>query len=173
MKEEFKPLYLTEAPYVTSCHTRRDREKYEKHAREYYAIGVIILEIMIGTEFVMVATHEGMMRRLVENVAAYIDKETYVLLEWLILDEGVVGIKRYVDEVLINDGDKIKDNILRLHAAIPTDTVLRGMLKSFEDRKQEDLWGNLQENQVQFKNIDRNIKREAVRIDDQPEEEIR
>ena len=40
-------------PYETDYHTNKEREEYEVHAREYYAVGVVILEVLVGTEYVM------------------------------------------------------------------------------------------------------------------------
>ena len=57
-KEEAQPFYKTEAPYKADYHTNKEREKYEIHAREYFATGMIILEILSETPIVLPLANE-------------------------------------------------------------------------------------------------------------------
>ena len=57
-KAEGPPHHQTEAPYKADYHTNKEREEYQRHAREYYATGMILLEIILETPLVLPLANE-------------------------------------------------------------------------------------------------------------------
>ena len=134
---------------------------------------MIILEILGGTALALAATHEGIMRNLLEEVGPFIDADTLGLLEYLILDEDVVSLSAYMNKVLVDENEAVENSILTLNAAAPTNKLMNEMLQNFDAKKQEASVMYLEKYGLLAVDVDKKIIREEIRIEDDESEESR
>ena len=68
--------------------------------KDRYSVGIVILEILVGTELVISARVEELVEKLVDDCETYLDLEMTRLIRYLILDEGQFNISEYVKKLI-------------------------------------------------------------------------
>jgi hypothetical protein len=101
--------------------------------KDYYSVGIIILEILVGTDIVIPATTEVHLEKMYQDCCAYLDSNTQGLLSYLIFDENVININTYIEIVEENDGEIITTQILKIEAALEEDGDLQRWTKTFDE----------------------------------------
>jgi hypothetical protein len=86
-----------------------------------YSIGIVILEIIVGTELTIMTKRPLYLTKLLSDLTEYLDEETMALLNHLILDKEEVDIPAFIDSHLSDGHDKIKPDILRVKLAVGID----------------------------------------------------
>jgi hypothetical protein len=95
-----------------------------------FSVGIIILEILAGSDLILAATNEELQTKLLIDCQVYLDAATGSLLRYLILDKRYVDIETYIKHFIGGERDVITDNILRLQAALLEDSDLQHWQKS-------------------------------------------
>lgn len=80
---------------------------------DQFSIGMIFLEILIGTELVINATNEELQNKLVVDCCCYFDQATTSLLRYLIFDEEYVDVETYVQHFIGGERDVVRGCILK------------------------------------------------------------
>jgi hypothetical protein len=112
------------APYISHLiHHNRYRTKALFH-KDRFSVGVIILEMLIGTDLVIAATLEELLKKLLYDCCPYLDPETYKVLSYLILDEDEVDLNAYIKNDITSEHKVIRANILKVEAALLEDAEL-------------------------------------------------
>jgi hypothetical protein len=74
-KEEKKcPVITTKPPYSGLFGLLKEREQWESHARDMYSIGVVILEIIVGTEMAIMTKRPLGLIKLLSDLTDYLDE---------------------------------------------------------------------------------------------------
>ena len=92
-------------------------------------MGVIILEILVGTELVLAARNEELVEQLLDDCSPYLDGATEHLLRHLILHEGNPSIDDHMRQLVSDGKSAIRASILRIEEAISIDQVLRSWMQ--------------------------------------------
>jgi serine/threonine protein kinase len=64
----------TAAPYSGSHGIMKEREAWESQTRDIYSIGIVILEILVGTEMVIMAKNPIIMSKLIGDLEDYLNE---------------------------------------------------------------------------------------------------
>jgi hypothetical protein len=85
----------------------KEREGWESQSRDMYSIGIVILEVIVGTEMVIMAKNEGSVAGLLNNLETYLDESTIALLRYLIQDEDYLDIRAFIEKNLNDESIQI------------------------------------------------------------------
>jgi hypothetical protein len=85
----------------------KEREGWESQSRDMYSIGIIILEVIVGTDIVIMTKNEGYMDGLLGNLEMYLDDSTMALLRYLIQDDDHVDIRAFIENKLTDESIQI------------------------------------------------------------------
>ena len=114
-------LYL---PYRYSF-IKNHRYRYEaKYFKDRYSIGIVILEILVGSELLFAANTEELVEKLLDDCTPYFDSDVTTLLRILILNEANIDIGIYVDGTIRKVSSKLESSILSVEKAMKTDYFL-------------------------------------------------
>jgi hypothetical protein len=94
------PVITTKPPYCGLFGLLKEREHWETQARDMYSIGVVILEIIVGTELAIMTKRPLGLTKLLSDLIDYVDKDTMALLNYLILDKDEVDLKVFIQSHL-------------------------------------------------------------------------
>ena len=83
-------------PYRYSFIKRHHYRLKALSVKDRYSVGIIILEILVGTEPVLAARHEELVEQLLDDCSPYLDRATELLLRHLILHEGNSNIDAFM-----------------------------------------------------------------------------
>lgn len=83
-----------------------------------WSIGMVLLEILVGTEIVIMIKGTDCVEDILDILERYLDWGTLKLLEYLLLFRGAVDAATYIKEYLDPAPTLIADNIRRLQIAI-------------------------------------------------------
>ena len=120
-----------EAPYCSmGFMEHRHLEKSDAHW-DTWSVGVIILEILMGTEFVLLANNHQKLLSALQMSAEYLDRALYELLEEMLLDGYFGKATAFVEEHEHGEGDIIAENIRRMDAETREDYELQERVKAF------------------------------------------
>jgi serine/threonine protein kinase len=122
----------TPAPYSGSHGSMKEREAWESQTRDIYSIGIVILEILVGTEMVIMAKNPIILSKLIGDLEDYLDEQTMALLKDLIFDVGDMDKKGFIETHLSDGIMKIQDDILKVHAAVQCDQSLKRLTENFQ-----------------------------------------
>jgi hypothetical protein len=112
------------APYISHLvHHSRYRTKALFH-KDRFSVGVIILEMLVGTDLVIAATLEELLNKLLYDCCPYLDAETYKVLSYLILDEDEIDLDAYIRHYISSEHGVIRISILKVEAALLEDAEL-------------------------------------------------
>jgi hypothetical protein len=78
----------------------------------------VILEILVGTEMVVMTKNAISLSKLIGDLEDYLDEQTMALLKNLIFDIGDMDIRGFIETYLSDGIMKIQDDILQVHAAV-------------------------------------------------------
>ena len=92
--------------------------------KDRYSLGMIILEILLGSELVLAAQTEELVEKLLDDCSTYLDGATQALLWFLTLYVGELNLKDFVDHFIGGERDVIRADILRVEEALMKDPVL-------------------------------------------------
>lgn len=106
-QKETKLVIKTHSPYAGRHGLMKEREAWESQSRDMHSIGVVILEVIVGTELVIMAKNEDYMAKLLNDLEMYLDEETMALLRYLIQDDGHVDIRAFVENKLSDQSQLI------------------------------------------------------------------
>ena len=81
---------------------------------DYWAVGMIILEILVGTQTVMCIDTHAKARQILEDYEPYMEPQLMTLLEFLILSKDPVNFGDYIEWVLDQDQDLVSKCITSL-----------------------------------------------------------
>ena len=106
-----------------------------------YAIGAMILEIIVGTEILLMIKSFADMKKLMNICANFIDEETVKVLKTLFQMGEHENFMTYLNDVLIPNPDIIAENIRAMDMAIEEEPALKHTITEF--------WGEIDKNQPQ------------------------
>lgn len=86
------PTVTIKPPYSGLFGLLKERESWEPYARDMYSIGVIILEVLAGTELVIMSRETTGISGLLQDLEDYLDLKTMALLNYLIRDHEEINI---------------------------------------------------------------------------------
>jgi hypothetical protein len=111
-------------PYISHLiHHNRYRSKALFH-KDRFSVGVIILEMLVGTDLFIAATLEELLKKLLLDCCPYLDPETYKVLCYLILDEDEVDFNAFINNFITNEHEVIRTSIIKVEAALLEDAEL-------------------------------------------------
>ena len=111
-----------------------------------WSIGITILEIIIGTELVVMCTNYPDVKLLVETCSEYIDKDTCKVIKLLLSMEDEGNIEDYLNAVLKSNPILMAENIRAINSAISEEPLLHSTRDKFwEEHRQK-----LQEHSVKY-----------------------
>jgi hypothetical protein len=77
------------------------------------SVGMVILEMLVGTDLMITATLEGLQDKLLKDCQGYFDKATGSLLRYLILDDDWFDIETYIQHFIGGERDVVTGCILK------------------------------------------------------------
>jgi hypothetical protein len=96
--------------------------------RDHWCFGIILLEILAGSELVLgIRCHEDL-RSLFYAVANYLDEDTRHVLQHLLFMKKDVDLEAYVGETLDRKKEHVAQGIRRINAAIEESAKLQRFL---------------------------------------------
>ena len=122
--EKATRLVASEAPYnafridETFC---MDESSVEL---DQWSVGVVILELLVGTDLVIVANSAQKLRDLLIHCGQYIDGQTHMLLSFLLFDYPWIDVQDYASCTLKNNPTLMIENIRGMDVALGEDRVL-------------------------------------------------
>ena len=116
---------MLHAPYVYDL-ILLDKFKDVAHpVKDKYSIGVIIFEILVGTDLMIGANDENEVALLLEYCFPYLDPATQSLLQFLIFNEHRIDVQMYIDHFALPPSGRVDTDILRFEAGLPLDYMLQ------------------------------------------------
>ena len=104
------------APYCSLGYMEHGHiEKSDAHW-DTWSVGVIMLEILIGSEFVLLAHSRQKLLYALEMSAPYIDLKLYKMIEEMLCDGYFGKATAFVEEHAKREDDIIAENIRRVDA---------------------------------------------------------
>jgi len=119
------PILSTKAPYSARSMPEYLLIPAADAFWDQWSVGMLILEVLVGTEAVMATETCSDVQGLVEAAADYIDPATRALLGYLLLDGPSVDLADYVTRSLDASSMCITETIRGLRAALRLDAKLR------------------------------------------------
>jgi len=113
------------APYCSERFFSRDWLKNSETERDMWSIGVLLLEILLGTKLVL--AHEGFLniKDLLETFEKCFDPQTLGILKWYLFIEAGVNSKTYLEQTLGSKPDLIGNNIKRVNYIATDDFTIQ------------------------------------------------
>ena len=105
-----------------------DEEEYLDNASpelDYWSVGVVILEILAGTELVITATSASKIRDLLRLCEQHLDSSTVSLLKHLLFGANEDYLEVYLEEVLTKKPNIVAEGIRALDAALDEEKELQ------------------------------------------------
>ena len=118
-------------PYNCSLEYELSRDKKDDVVWDMYAIGAVILEIIVGTEIIIMIKSYADMKKLVNLCANYIDEETVKVLKSLLQMGEHENFMKYLNDVLTPYPNIIAENIRAMDMAIEEEPVLKNTVTEF------------------------------------------
>jgi hypothetical protein len=112
-------------PYAYDMRKQWGQTAKAKHVQDRYSVGVIFLEMLVGTDIMLTAKMEYQLERLITDCSPYLDIATVGVLEYLILDKSYKGLETYVQEFVKGEKDVVRDCILGFESALLEDAALK------------------------------------------------
>ena len=91
---------------------------------DHWSVGVVILEILAGTELVIPANTTAKIRNLLLQCSEYLDVKTVHLLEHLLFGEHHDYLEDYLNVTLKLSPNIVKEDIRAIDAALDGDGYL-------------------------------------------------
>ena len=110
--------------FVKSSETRAD----------HWAFGIILLEILLGSRFVLALNEYGEFVELQDALEDYLHPEIYNAIIWLMGMGGYNNLKKLVDEILPENPQLMEEQIVALENAVRQDNKLYCLQKKAERR---------------------------------------
>lgn len=99
--------------------------KRAKLVQDRYSVGIVILEMLIGTDLIITAKTQCQLEKLLKDCSQYFDPATMTVLEFLIFDEGHANLESYVNDYVHGEPDVIRSCILKFESALLEDSDLQ------------------------------------------------
>jgi hypothetical protein len=100
-------IITTPTPYSGPHGIMKEREQWESQTRDIYSIGIVILEILVGTEMVIMTKNAISLTKLIGDLEDYLDEQTFALLKNLIFDVGDLDKRGFIETYLSQGITKI------------------------------------------------------------------
>ena len=86
------------APYIYNLSREWGKSSKAMIYQDRFSVGVVLLEILIGTDFIITAKNEYQLEKLLQDCSQYFDTATATVLDYLIFDEGHANLETYVSD---------------------------------------------------------------------------
>jgi len=121
------------APYGSDKFEDCNRYGVDYCFRDHWCIGLILLEVFIGSELVLsMKTHKDF-GRIFWVVYSYMDAETKKLLQHLLFGLAGSNLSTYVSKTLVEKKELVATNIRRIQAAAEENAWLQKHLKAAKE----------------------------------------
>ena len=131
-KQEEQP-YTGDLPYCCQQILKLSRHLPARSClRDQWSIGMIVLEVLVGTEAVIPLSSVQEVEELLECVEEYVDAPTIRILKSLLIHSVVADVEGYVQEELVQKPGLIAKNVRALDVAFEEDGVLQDMSNNFK-----------------------------------------
>jgi len=101
--------------------------------------GMIILEILVGTDLMIQIEYLREAEELVEACSAFLDEDTEALIRYLLFDEADYSLDGYIQSLDDTHSTVIGDIIRAMDCAVIHDKVLQGLQIKLSDLDQEEM----------------------------------
>ena len=112
-------------PYVYDLVERLSFKDYAHSVKDRYSIGIVILEILAGSDLVIMANGEELVAQLLRDLFDYLSPATLGLLQYLIFNEHAVNVQAFIDQWATGHYEVLTADILRVEAAFQEDARLQ------------------------------------------------
>ena len=126
-----------------------------------WAIGVVILEILVGTELVLVATSYEKVEQLLEHCEEWLDPVMLEIVQALMFDQESPSISELLQKLENAPEDIVSQTIRRVEAAAFEDATLQCWMRLFEQYMEQ----HMEEAKIRYGVTRRIIRRDARMAD--------
>lgn len=105
------------------------------HERDLWAIGMLILEIMVGTEFLEHGLEYNWVKAVWKAVKPYLDEPIRDLLEWLMYQTKDINHRTFVVKHLQANPKLVVENMRKVRAAFTDDMPLGQLWDNYQADK--------------------------------------
>jgi hypothetical protein len=77
-------------PYLYNIVSQYNIKTRALQVKDRFSVGMVILEIIVGTEPVINATFEDLLQKLIQDVSAFLDNATLKVLRYLLFNDSQV-----------------------------------------------------------------------------------
>ena len=97
-----------------------------------WSIGIMILEIIIGTDLLLDQTTFSQLQKLLKRCREYIDEETYEFLGCMLFSEGHYPPEEYLSKCLNKKPNLIAENVRGMNNALMEDKFFQEIKANFQ-----------------------------------------
>ena len=114
--EDLMPM-LRRMPYSNFYQLEYTSQPAWSNNRDLWSLGVVILEIIIGPEWIMDISSGGELYDVLEGVKPYIGPDLYYMINWMTLTEKDKVVKTMVTRTSIQDHAALKMAVEKIELA--------------------------------------------------------
>ena len=129
--------------------------------KDMYSVGIIILEILVGTDLILAAHCEQQIDFLLQNCSEYLGPSSAALLQHLIFFEHKIDVRYFADHFADGPDSVIGSDMLRVEAALSEDLALQ----NWQKKANEYIEKNTREAYDRFRFIPGDVKRNLKKAD--------
>ena len=112
-------------PYEQTFFQLHRFKDFAHTSKDQYSIGIVILEILAGTDIVTPAFCHDWVEEMLDDCCNHLDPFTQGLLQKLINLRGEFNIQMYIDNCSTGYKEVVTGDILRIEAALEDDLMLQ------------------------------------------------
>ena len=99
---------------------------------------MIFLEVLVGTEVVILLKTWDQLEQLLDSVEHHVDKPTNKILRDLLQQADTADVEGYIQEELKQKPDMIAKNVRALNVAVEEDGVLQDLVEQFDNQMEKE-----------------------------------
>jgi hypothetical protein len=122
--EKCNQKWLGSSPYSSEQYPAMNELHKNSPLRDLWSIGIVLLEIFIGTAIVVTYKEFGQLRRILSECERYLDPEIYELIESLLFEQGDINLGDFVNKKLAEMPRLVAENVRAMTEAIHENRML-------------------------------------------------